>query len=320
MQHFKLGLCGLGRVAKYHVAALDDANRGIELVAACDPEEDPLTSPPVPVYSSLKEMMASEALDAVALATPNDTHADLARTALEGEKHVLVEKPATPSYEELEALIDVAATMNLHLHTSFHAAYAPDVLWCADHIDEMVEQFGELTAFHARYFDPYVTDGDLYNRATSLGGSWVDSGINALSVLDQILDTFRITNLHRARLPNFNCEDVQALAEVSFPSFSDTGRGRGTIHTNWLLETNFKTTVLTFGESGVEVQLDHSNHAVRRIGPNGESSLLASFPAGEMKLALHYEEAYGEFYDVLAGSRHDNRKRSLRLHRLLFSK
>ena len=49
---------------------------------------------------SYEDVLADPAVAAVAVATPAATHFDLARAALEAGKHVLVEKPLTPTVAE----------------------------------------------------------------------------------------------------------------------------------------------------------------------------------------------------------------------------
>ena len=53
-------------------------------------------------------MLSSPDLDAVHIATPNDTHFEIAKYALENGKHVLVEKPMTKSSEEAYKLLEIA--------------------------------------------------------------------------------------------------------------------------------------------------------------------------------------------------------------------
>ena len=58
--------------------------------------------------SSYDEVLADPGVAAVAIATPAATHFDLVRSALEAGKHVMVEKPLTPSAAEAEKLAALA--------------------------------------------------------------------------------------------------------------------------------------------------------------------------------------------------------------------
>ncbi|HUJ56947.1 MAG TPA: Gfo/Idh/MocA family oxidoreductase [Kofleriaceae bacterium] len=65
--------------------------------------------PHLKVEADAAAVIADPEVDAVAIATPIFTHAELARRALEAGKHVLVEKPLAPSVAEAEQLAALAA-------------------------------------------------------------------------------------------------------------------------------------------------------------------------------------------------------------------
>ena len=62
----------------------------------------------VAATSSFDEVLADPEVAAVAIATPAATHFDLVRAALEAGKHVLVEKPLTPTVDEGRKLAELA--------------------------------------------------------------------------------------------------------------------------------------------------------------------------------------------------------------------
>lgn len=86
---------------------------GGELVTLCDADPVRLErmGKQVPFarrVTEYAEVLADDGVDAVVLATPVDTHFELARAALEARKHVLVEKPLATSSAECETLIALA--------------------------------------------------------------------------------------------------------------------------------------------------------------------------------------------------------------------
>ena len=73
-----------------------------EVEVVCDLRTDALEKiakryPSVRGTTSLAEVLGDPGIDAIVLATPLGTHYDLARSALEAGKHVLVEKPLADS-------------------------------------------------------------------------------------------------------------------------------------------------------------------------------------------------------------------------------
>jgi predicted dehydrogenase len=77
--------------------------------------------------SSLAEVLADPAVDAVALATPVPTHADLAVRVLEAGKHCLVEKPLAQSVADAQRALDAARAAGRTLMVGHLLEYHPGV-------------------------------------------------------------------------------------------------------------------------------------------------------------------------------------------------
>ncbi len=65
--------------------------------------------PALTTTTSAQQVLESDAIDAVVIATPISTHHPLAKEALQRGKHVLVEKPITETSVQVEELIRLAA-------------------------------------------------------------------------------------------------------------------------------------------------------------------------------------------------------------------
>lgn len=86
----------------------------------CDMDPERLRSvgrqfPTARLTSDYGAVLATDDVDAVALATPVSTHFDLASQALRAGKHVLVEKPLAMTSTECETLIQLADERDLRL-------------------------------------------------------------------------------------------------------------------------------------------------------------------------------------------------------------
>ena len=71
--------------------------------------------PLVGMTESIEDALADIRVDAMVVATPISTHAELAEKALLAGKHVLVEKPITNSLEDARRLCDIAESSDLVL-------------------------------------------------------------------------------------------------------------------------------------------------------------------------------------------------------------
>lgn len=123
----KLGIVGTGRIARRFQAETVFVS-GIETVAAYNPEEESLKKyaeeySVMPFSGDYNEFL--DAVDAVYVASPNETHADYVRRAIIAGKHVLCEKPMTFTYDEAVELYDLAKRNKVVLMEGIRAAYLP---------------------------------------------------------------------------------------------------------------------------------------------------------------------------------------------------
>lgn len=65
-----------------------------------------------PRFESFEELITSENIDAVYIATPHELHADQAISAMQAGKHVLVEKPMAVSLRNCQEMADAAESCN----------------------------------------------------------------------------------------------------------------------------------------------------------------------------------------------------------------
>lgn len=84
-----------------------------ELTWLCDARADQRDSmstqyPRASVTADFEDLLRDESLDAIVIATPSSTHSELARAALEADKHVFVEKPLALTTEDADDLVRLA--------------------------------------------------------------------------------------------------------------------------------------------------------------------------------------------------------------------
>lgn len=104
------------------------------------------TYPSIDVVADADELITDPSIDAVVIATPVSTHFSLAKKALLAGKHVLVEKPMTPSVAEASELIGLAAQKKLTLMVDHTFLYTGAV----QKIKQLID--GHVIG-RARYFD-----------------------------------------------------------------------------------------------------------------------------------------------------------------------
>ncbi|MFC5662560.1 Gfo/Idh/MocA family protein [Kitasatospora misakiensis] len=251
----RVGLVGLGVIARTHLAVLAE-RADVELEFTVDPgqEEGPGFRGGRPAhYRGLAEALAVHRPDLIVLATPTDTHVELAREALLGSTaRVLVEKPISHDLAALARLEDPAelpeqADVHGRLFTAHHFAFSPEVAWAAALIAGHPE-WGPVTTITSAFHDPYVLTGEA--AFAVYGSSWVDSGVNQLSMFTRFVE---FTELTGARLTDGG---ATAWCTAEFRSRGATGTAR--LRSSWLTGISSKGSCLALAGSGVEVWLDHT--------------------------------------------------------------
>lgn len=156
---------------RFQLVAVADARQGSRKAAS-------LSFPGIRAVESAAEVLGSDDIDAVVIATPVATHFDFAREALTRGKHVLVEKPMCASIAEAEELVAIAARCNRVLMVDHTFLFTGAV----QTIRKVVES-GELGKIC--YFDSMRVNLGLFQQDVNC--LW-DLAPHDLSVINYLLD------------------------------------------------------------------------------------------------------------------------------------
>jgi UDP-2-acetamido-3-amino-2,3-dideoxy-glucuronate N-acetyltransferase len=124
-----IAVVGLGSRGS-ELARTFDELPGAELRWLCDSSREAerrasARHPGAVATADLGAVLSDETLDAVAIATPAATHADLARRCLEAQKHVLVQQPLALDAVGARLLVDLAERRQRRLTVANPALYEP---------------------------------------------------------------------------------------------------------------------------------------------------------------------------------------------------
>ena len=202
--------------------------------AICDRREDRLElaarrCPSARVTSDVESLIKDTSLDIIVVATPVTTHYEIAKAALRGGKHVLVEKPLTTSSEHAEVLIDEARRRGRVLMVDHTFAYTGAVR----EMKSLVSR-GELGKIH--YLDSVRINLGLFQHDVNV--LW-DLAVHDLSIADHVLG-----------------EPVAAVSALGFRHFPGQPENLAYltlvyqsgavahVHVNWLAPVKMRRTVL----------------------------------------------------------------------------
>jgi predicted dehydrogenase len=197
---------------------------------------------------SVDAVLADPAVAAVAIATPAATHFDLVRSALEAGKHVLVEKPLTPSAAEGEKLASLALRSGLVLMCDHTYCYTPAV----QRIRELIRggEIGEV-----QFIDSVRINLGLVQPDVDV--LW-DLAPHDLSILDFVLPEDVVPVAVAAHIGDPIGAGRACLAYLSL--WLSNG-ALAHVHVNWLSPTKIRTAV--FGGSRRTIVWDDTNPAAR---------------------------------------------------------
>jgi len=127
----RIAVAGLGHWGP-NLARNFDRLPGVELAWVCDASGELLerharSFPAARPTAELDELLSDGSLEAVVLATPVPTHAELAMRVLRAGKHCFVEKPLARSVEEAERVVEAARDAGRTLMVGHLLEYHPGV-------------------------------------------------------------------------------------------------------------------------------------------------------------------------------------------------
>ena len=188
-----VGIVGCGLIGRKRAQAL----AGARLVACADAQVDRAESL-AGLHGATAErewagLVRRPDVDIVVVATTNDALAPITRAAIDAGKHVLVEKPAARSAEELTPLVEAAARKDVRVRVGFNHRYHPALQKARALVDEGA--LGRLMFLRARYGHGGRVGYEKEWRADptlSGGGELIDQGVHVIDLARWFLGDFPV--------------------------------------------------------------------------------------------------------------------------------
>ena len=157
--------------------------RGASVVAVADLDRSKLDSlarryPAIKLTTDFTELLSDPNIDAIAVATPVNTHYELGLAALRAGKHLWMEKPMTETVAQAKRLVDEAARRRLTLLVDHTFIYTGAVA----KMGELIRS-GDLGRI--LYYDSVRVNLGLFQRDV---GVISDLAVHDFSILDFLLD------------------------------------------------------------------------------------------------------------------------------------
>jgi len=181
----KFGVVGVGHLGQHHARIYRELAE-IEFVGAYDSDPKKSNFPSLPALA--------DAVDAVSIATPTDSHLAVAKLFLERGKHCLVEKPITNNVRDAETLVALARQHNCVLQVGHVERFNPVMRYLNEVLTEArFIEVHRLSPYPGRstdigvVLDLMIHDLDVVLSLVKAPLASVDAvGINVLSVSEDI--------------------------------------------------------------------------------------------------------------------------------------
>jgi len=214
-----VGIAGLGLISKTHAAAYQRMSDVVDLVAGCD--VDPKATAAfaeeygAKTYADLHDLINDPAVDVVDLILPHHLHYDAAMAVLDAGKHLILEKPVAPTYEQSVAIHRRAAEAGVHFmvaeNTRYIAAYQA--------VERLLKEGAIGEVIHARTYlrsneKAHLSMPGYWRTSYELGGGLVmDTGAHSFYLLKWLLgEVDELTGISKKVFPLDN--EIEDTAEV----------------------------------------------------------------------------------------------------------
>ena len=172
----RIAIIGLGTIARHHIEALRTIP-DIEIVGLCDLRVEAAQDPAyagIPFDTDWTRLIEAVQPDTVLILTPPKSHRNIAELCIEHGFEVIVEKPLAETPKDVEYFLQAD-----HWNSVYHSICGPEVRWWETNRPQQ-----PIDAIRIAFSDPYAdAQGHIQPSKRALGGTWIDSGINALALL-----------------------------------------------------------------------------------------------------------------------------------------
>jgi scyllo-inositol 2-dehydrogenase (NADP+) len=182
-------LLAYGMSGKVFHAPFLATNKGFDLYAVLERNEKKAAKdyPDIKSYDTIPELLSDDKIELVVVNTPNNTHFEFAKLALEARKHVLIEKPATTTAAEFEALLAIAKKVNRQVFVYHNRRWSSDIMAAKEVINS--RKLGDIVEMHLRFdrYRPTIGVKSFKETPVPSSGIWYDLGSH---LIDQAISIF----------------------------------------------------------------------------------------------------------------------------------
>lgn len=193
------GIIGFGLSGKVFHAPFIHTHPGFELSVVVERHRSHSKEiyPAVSVVKDYRELLDNNKIELIIIATPNTQHYPMAVECLSAGKHVVIEKPFTPTSAEADKLISLSEKLGKKIFVYHNRRWDGDFLTIKKLISQGV--FGQISYYKAHFdrYNPELKAGAWRNEDIPGGGILYDLGSH---LIDQALVLFGLPDAVKAEI------------------------------------------------------------------------------------------------------------------------
>jgi len=223
MEKTKVAVIGLGGIAQLVHLPILSKLMNVQISAVVDRNKNQLNSVGDIFkienrYTDHKEMLDKEDIDAVIIATPTNTHLDIALDCLKANKHILLEKPIARSVLEAKQINTASKKYKKQVMVGMNLRYRPDAMLMKSLVNS--GELGDIFYIRCGWLRKQSSEQKWFiNKSQSGGGVIIDLGILILDLALWILNDKKMKSVSVQKF-NHNTKDVEDSA-IGLVRFDD---------------------------------------------------------------------------------------------------
>jgi predicted dehydrogenase len=191
----RIGLIGAGSIAAYHIDGIRAAGDQVHAIAAGSDVSAVQAARRFGIphaCESWKDLLARDDLDTVIIATPDDTHEEIALAAIAANIPVMIQKPLATTSASALRIVAAGRSAGVPVFTSYMHRHFPETTkWNAvmagDDNEPALSSLGPILSVRMRNATPGPDWGDWFYDGKRSGGVVMQIGIHGIDLVEHLI-------------------------------------------------------------------------------------------------------------------------------------
>lgn len=211
----KIAIVGLGGMAQLVHLPILSKLKDVEIASVAEVKKSRLTTVADKFnikqrFADYKELIEKTEFDAAVIATPTNTHLEIATEFLKAGKHLLIEKPIARTFAEAKKIEDAAQKNNCYIMVGMNLRFRPDAMLLKSLVNSGA--LGDVFYIKCGWLRKQSSEQKWITRKSKAGGGvMLDLGINLFDLSLWLLDFPDIQSVSVQKF-NHNTKSVEDSA------------------------------------------------------------------------------------------------------------